>query len=355
MRRAWNLILIAALASSVACAQAPKDEAPGSRDEHEHAGKEPKPEGPQADEVKKRNVDVEFVFSGLVAMARKSCAADPSKEQTLHILMMKGEQSGRMKHQPRLVVESKYAGPYNDPLEIIDVGGTQYLIWDLTGYRVEIDRPQPQIGIVEGRRKPINQQPATDPEAEDFSWVPELHKACGVKPEDLVFKDDVHKTDVLPDYAVARFADLKIVKAPNPVGANLLKAVHDNEWKNKPFKFEKKNYVQSLAERTSLTMQLTLNKNEEYFTFKLVPIVQGLKQQEVRVRPTPLGSDIVLSITNFPAKQEKFDGTVYHFKHYTDLLKNPGNYKCEVPKREGSGAAPIKCTLCGSCGPGLGP
>jgi hypothetical protein len=347
MRQAWNVILIAALASSsITGAQAAKEEAPAAQGEHEH-GKEEM----EKDLAKAKNVNVEFVFSGLVAMARKSCAADPKKEQTLHILMMKGEQTGNMKHRPRLVVEGRYAGPVNEPSEIIDVGDKQYFIWNLEGYRVELEAPPPQIGIVEGRRKPTSKYPGSNPEPDDFSWVPELNKACGVKPEDLKFKDDVHDTTVLPDYAVARFVDLKIVKAPQPYGANLLKSVHESEWKSKPFTFDKKNYMQSLAERASLMMKL---KNTNPLKLKLVPLVEGLVPKEIQVRPTQLGSSIRVAITNFPAMQEDFDGHVHHFKYFFDLLK-PGTYDCAVPWRDKSGAAPVKCTLCGSCGPGLGP
>jgi hypothetical protein len=295
---------------------------------------------------------LEVVFSGLVALVREQCTVHPTNPSKLHILMMKGEGSGGMKHQPRLIVESTYAGPTNEASEIIDVGnGTAYLVWDLTGYRVDLDQVPPSIGVLEGRRGPNSRTPASG-DQEDLSWVPDLHRACGVDAADLKIKADAFKQDTLPSYVTARFADLSIIKTNSPNAENALRALHDHGWSNKSFDFPGKSYNQSLADRVSLTMKL---KYTNYLTLKLTPLDGRLPAREVHLRPPQVGQRaVVVSVTNLPSMQEVPGDTVDHFRYYFDLAQD-STANCVIPKRGGLGAAPVKCTLCGSCGPGLGP
>ena len=97
---------------------------------------------------------LEIAITGLTAFIRDKCAADEATK--LNVLTMSGPAG--MAHHPRLIIEAKYVRPSNNeeewPDEAISLpDGTQYMIWDLTGYGVEIPNAPP-IAIYEGHRVP---------------------------------------------------------------------------------------------------------------------------------------------------------------------------------------------------------
>ena len=135
---------------------------------------------------------LEIAITGLTAFIRDKCAADEATK--LNVLTMSGPAG--MAHHPRLIIEAKYVRPSNNeeewPDEAISLpDGTQYMIWDLTGYGVEIPNAPP-IAIYEGHRVPkanptrawekdkadFGPHPKSDP-PEDISWIPDIDRACG--------------------------------------------------------------------------------------------------------------------------------------------------------------------------------
>src|SRR5262245_59108016 len=89
---------------------------------------------------------LEIVLSGLCALVRDECTLQ--KAQNLNVVLMK--HGG---HVPRLVIESKYTVAPDHPTQVIETpDGKQYLVWDLTGYRLNIPEAPP-IGIWEGFRE----------------------------------------------------------------------------------------------------------------------------------------------------------------------------------------------------------
>ena len=98
----------------------------------------------------------------------------------IHAIMMRDPD---MEHAPRLIVDAQDAAAPNNPSEILAVpNGKQYLVWDLSGYRIELPDPPPAIRINES---PLGEPyPKDRKDSENFSWVASLDKSCKAKPTD---------------------------------------------------------------------------------------------------------------------------------------------------------------------------
>ena len=306
---------------------------------------------------------VEILITGLCAFVRESCAMGNAK--AMHVVMLKGRES----HAPRLLIDSDNVQPpaagdsqevKNGRVleEVFDLpDGNQYFMWDLTGVRFEIVGA-PAIGIVEGGRDASSSKPNDDPhgkkdQPDDFSWVPELHKTCGVTVDRAkakpVFLDD---TKLAPE-AVARMMKLD-VEPTATAKKNWLEAEYHITMDNQPvFVFGATGYKQVLADGAKLTMEITSLP----VRLRLVGYKDGFTREIILKAPTsgPGSKLIKIALSNMPRTQEAADPEIKHFVAYKDLLlKDPGT--CVLPKEEGSQdqrahhVSPVKCTICSSCG-----
>jgi len=276
---------------------------------------------------------------------------------------------GHVSHSPRLVIDASDVKPpdvtdsqevkngriLDDALDLPD--GHQYFVWDLTGCKFEIVGA-PSIGIVEGGRNANSSKPTEDPhgkmdQPDDFSWIPEIHKTCGVPPVEATANPVFLDEKQLPSTANARM--MKLVVDPSATAKNnWLEAQIGGTISQQPvFDFGANGYKQVLADKARLTMQfaqlpikLRLTRYKDGFT------------REILLQPRPGGTQISISLSNMPNTREGYDPEIKHFSAYQDVLLKPLN-TCKLPKEQSAvGApshhlAPVKCTLCSSCGPDL--
>lgn len=305
----------------------------------------------------KDRIILDMTISGLCAFVKEvknggTCYKDPTL--FAHIFMMKGfmMHNGReveVPHTPRLLVESRYSAK-NKCTEIIALpNGRQVLVWDLTGYRLEL--PDVPIGIWKDRRRNEQQLLPDDgrhPDAPDdsFTWVPELHRACEVEPSELTFKPHVFEDDKLFGDALARIKAIRVTDTPDD---GWLDAEIDDAWKSSVFTFNDK-YKQVLSDRARLRMNL----DGQSVTLKLVPYDANKTAIDITLRP-PADDDVVrIFLSNLPTEQEAHlpNEPLEHFRSYFHLIYENDKTKCAVPSYISTKAAePVKCTLCSTCGP----
>ncbi len=301
---------------------------------------------------------LELMISGLCAFARESCKVDNA--QAVHVLMLKGHTD----HLPRLVVPAKFVKAIpklsspaivaaRSPDEVVDLAdGTQSFIWNLSGHRLEFVDPPAAIGIWEGRRDPATQEPdygAHPPRdgPEDFSWVPELHKACNVSWDKAKAKTETLDQDKLPSYALARLMRLAVTPSAANKG-NWLEAGIDERWQKAVFGFSA-NYKQVMADRAKLTMRFADGKP---LVIRLVPYATGVTR-EIHLTPPPMTSTVRASLSNLPTLHEEYvkGDELTHFNAFFELLQPDAAQKCEAPaENKGISAGPAKCTICSVCG-----
>jgi hypothetical protein len=296
---------------------------------------------------------LEFVLSGLCALVRDECTLQ--KAGKLNVILMKGH----VNHTPRLVIETQYTLAPDHPTAVIDTpDGKQYLVWDLTGHRLDIPAA-PAIGIWEGRREAksatewksavpnYNSKATVDP-PDDFSWIPELAKACNVDPAATPIHPDARKADVLPSFANARLMTLNIAdSATNQT--DWIEAIIDDDPSKPPRIFEfQPNYKQVLGERVKFTMTLPMATQTrlELYSYK-----DNRVTETITVLAGP-GGRVPLQITNLPAEHVAYSGgqALAHFTSYFELLAtNPGT--CKAPTEQPLiSVQPVKCTVCSVCG-----
>jgi hypothetical protein len=338
---------------------------------------------------------LEILISGLVAFVRESCkVTDKSKIQ---IVMVKGEHdTDDKRHKPRLIADVLDVQPPDDgdllPDEIIEIEESQWAVWSLENYQIEIMKA-PKIQIVEGKRSKVNgkdeyarktpkKKGAKQDPRDDFSWAPEMGRAC-----DLPKKHVAPKAEVSTDgelgygaddkrvvFAVARFRSLYLEPYTNS-GASRLEPVIKKSEEQKVFAFGRYPYSQVLADSAKLAMTLP-DADPPIITICLVkldpntpnPSDDGACEKKIRLKPRKGKDTVSISVSNLPnLRPEDPDPNkleeVMHFRDYVRLFDLPVNAVCETPKEvkttkaspamdeQDKGVHPVKCVICADCGP----
>lgn len=311
----------------------------------------------------------EMTISGLCAFVRKSCKLKNAQE--LHVLML-----NHKSHEPKLVVNAVYLEPVAkgedpepySPDEVLDMpDGQQLFIWNLRGYRLDFDKP-PRIGIREGTREPE----ATKPDyaqgkknlRNDFSWIPELHRALGVGMHDAMAPPQALDQDMPPGYVSSRLMKLEVNSTEHADGNpddNWVEAVIDNDSMDRVFAFES-GYEQVLADRVLLTLN-----SEDAPLLKLYSYAQERATRRIRLRRLPREPKVSVSVSNLPSAVESFvkGDPLKHFMAFYDLAPghlmafqdavaghhDAGRMRMEGPREHpGVSVQPVKCAVCATCG-----
>jgi hypothetical protein len=300
---------------------------------------------------------LEILVSGLCAFVKESCALGNAK--AMNIVMLKGHEQ----HSPRLVIESHWvkAPDAGDSQavkdgrilqEVVDLpDGKQFFVWDLTGCRFEVVGA-PSIGIFEGSRdasstRPNEEQHAKKNLPDDFSWIPELHKTCGVPVREALAHPDTLDDTKLPSSANARM--MRLTVDPTATAKDSWLDAEFNQFNQKikdqsVYEFDTKPYRQVLADRGRLTLQLT----HLPIRLRLVAYKDG-SVREIQLEP-PIGvSQVSMTLSNLPKSREEYNGEIKHFEAYQDILAKPLT-TCAVPKEEEQHIQPVKCPICAECG-----
>lgn len=295
----------------------------------------------------------EMTISGLCAFVRKSCKLKDAK--ALHVLML-----NHRTHEPKLLVNGLYVEPIakdEDPAvyspdDVLDApDGEQLFIWNLRGYRVDFATPF-AVGIREGARdghvkRPDASSGAVKNRPEDFSWVPELHRATGVPLTKALADPDALKEDMPPGYVSSRLMTLGV----NPTDKNTdnwVEAVVDPDSLDRVFTFENTGYEQALADRVRLTV-----KSDEAPQLLLHSYARGMVTKTIRLRQLPLEPKVAVSVSNLPSHLESFmkGDSLEHFMAFYDiLLDDPAQKRRPPHEYAGMSVQPVKCTLCSVCG-----
>jgi hypothetical protein len=294
---------------------------------------------------KKTDIELDIELTGLITLVRENCKM--GKTTAIHAIMMRDPD---MEHGPRLLVDAEDAQPPNDPTEILAVpGGKQYLVWDLTGYRIELPTP-PAISINESPLGPKPDSPKDRAASENFSWIATLDGSCKAKGKDQDVDKGAVREKELPDYASARLMRIPVTEAAKAKGVlNARFDVEDDADLPREGLYEfNADYVQALADGASIRMKLTVPAP---WVIKLVPFDKHKETIEIRLQQ----ADLTITLSNLPAHQQTYNAEkdrLNHFKRFEKLLPEGQRANCMAPIRKPeSGAAPVKCTLCSSCGP----
>jgi len=320
---------------------------------------------------------LEFIISGLVAFVKDKCAVNDA--QKMHIVLVNGEMEphkAKLKIPFDSLAEDRVSAPPDDKETL--PGNKSLWVWYLDNEQIKLHKP-PDIRIYEGHRSKngddyVETKPNKD-EPDDFSWAPEIHRACGIpieqanpRPEvkdegKLTYKDNRDK-DV--QFAVARFAELKIEKTDSKPGRrkNQLSAVIDelSEMKEpKVFKFAKSNYKQAVADKARLSMKLNPSASGS-IEIKLVDLMK-LKERTIYLKK----KNASVVVENEPTEKQTASSPakLAHFHEYLKLLKDSASINCPVPEEEEAleepgesgkrgvvtSGYPVKCTICVECGP----
>lgn len=304
---------------------------------------------------------LEILISGLCAFVRESCALTEAKG--MHVLMLNDTA-----HDPRLVVDARFVellAPADDramysPNETIDLAdGSQLFVWNLRGYRLDFEG-SPKIEVREGSRtldnvtneytkkKPDYGSGAVQNTPNDFSWVPEIHRACGVSPEKAKADPRAMDESMPPGYVAARLERLEVAKTGSGAGS-FLDASVDDVWKDRVFMFGELDYQQVLADRVRLSLKFGSSPT----TLELYSYAQGKVEKKIVLRPPPLQDTARVSVSNLPALRSTYKAgdELHHFMALYDLLEPNADQKCGVPEEgTGSSSIPVKCAFGCLCG-----
>lgn len=306
-------------------------------------------------ELSDKEFKLSVAIEGLVAFVGEGCK-EKHKSTALHTVLLKDP-----KHAPFIAIDSDYLEPPNHATHVIGLpGGKQLFVWNMTGHRLVIPNA-PEIKMVNDKRTGRKDEPGLG-EHEDFSWIAELHRACEASNP---WDQDVDKMMVqekkLPKYASARL--MRLAVADNAKKGKLGSRFHKDGDKA-VYRFND-SYHQALADYAQLDLTLPVPSTpNESVVLSLVPIAGGTPIQ-IRLKHPKTRSTVEIAVSNLPRhqetpganeKMEKMEVVeLAHFKSFFQMLPQRQRAKCKPPAEqvEGkvAGAAPVKCTLCGSCGP----